>query len=93
MASGGKSEELETQTVLGRLAMIAVGLEDAAELLKSKMKKTVSVTAAIVVGIGLFMAPMEQAQAQVFSPSHITEVTLECVHPSGCDFWHYGHFR
>ena len=40
--------------------------------------------AAIVatVGAGLLAAPLEQAEAQVLSPSHITGVTLECVHPS-----------
>ena len=44
------------------------------------LKKMAAIVA--IVGAGLLAAPLEQAQAQVLSPSHITGVTLECVHPS-----------
>ena len=46
----------------------------------SIFKKMAAIVA--IVGAGLLAAPLEQAQAQVLSPSHITGVTLECVHPS-----------
>ena len=39
--------------------------------------------ASAVVGIGLFAAPMESAQAQVLSPSHVTGVTVETIDLSG----------
>ena len=65
------------------LALIAVGL-DAARIAFSKSKiekKAVSAVAAAVVGIGLFMAPMESAQAQtkdVLTYSGISGVYVEC---------------
>ena len=47
----------------------------------SILKKTAAI-AAIVGGAGLLAAPLEQAEAQVLSPSGFSGVTLECVHPS-----------
>ena len=58
------------------IALIAVGL-DAARIAFSKSKiekKAVSAAAAAVVGIGLFLAPMESVQAQESPYYHCPEV-------------------
>jgi len=41
-----------------------------------------------IVGAGLLVAPLEQAQAQVLSPSHITGVTLYAAEASDYDLTH-----
>ncbi len=44
--------------------------------------------AAAIVGIGLFTVPIEKAQAQVLSPSHITGVTLYAAESSDYELTH-----
>ena len=52
----------------------------------SILKKMAAIVA--IVGAGLLAAPLEQAQAQVLSPSHITGVTLYADEVSDYDLTH-----
>ena len=56
----------------------------ASRILKSKMeKKAVSAAAAAVVGIGLFLAPMEKAQSSNPAPPTVSSVTIAVAEPDG----------